>query len=115
MNTYYIYIMTNRRKTTVYIGMTNDIERRVYEHKNHLLPGFTSRYNLEWLVYIEETSADRVTQSCVARFECRMGAKGDTTASIAAGGTRFLAALEMTLTCKHENLDTPICTSAWLG
>jgi putative endonuclease len=56
MNTYYVYILTNKRKTTLYIGVTNDIRRRMYEHKNHLLPGFTDRYNLEWLIYIEETS-----------------------------------------------------------
>ena len=56
VNTYYVYIVTNRRKTTVYTGVTNDIHRRVYEHKNHLVHGFTDRYNLEWLVYIEETN-----------------------------------------------------------
>jgi putative endonuclease len=44
--------------------MTNDIERRVYEHKNHLLPGFTDRYNLEWLIYVEET---RDVHAAIAR------------------------------------------------
>ena len=45
--------MTNKSKT-LYTGVTNAIERRVYEHKNKLLPGFTSRYNITKLVYYEE-------------------------------------------------------------
>jgi len=38
---------------TLYVGMTNDIKRRVYEHKNHLIPGFTNKYNIERLLYFE--------------------------------------------------------------
>ena len=52
---YYVYIMSNRHKT-LYIGVTNDLERRVYEHKNGLTPGFTKRYNINRLVLFEETS-----------------------------------------------------------
>ena len=52
---YYVYIMSNRHKT-LYIGVTNDLERRVYEHKNGLTPGFTKRYNINRLVLVEETS-----------------------------------------------------------
>ena len=52
---YYVYIMSNRHKT-LYIGVTNDLERRVYEHKNGLAPGFTKRYNINRLVLFEETS-----------------------------------------------------------
>jgi putative endonuclease len=51
---YYVYIMTNRSKT-LYTGVTNDLERRVYGHKNKLIPGFTSKYNITQLVYYEET------------------------------------------------------------
>lgn len=47
---YYIYIMTNASRT-LYVGVTNNLERRVYEHKQKLVDGFTSRYNLTWLVY----------------------------------------------------------------
>jgi len=54
MKSYWVYIMTNRTHT-LYVGMTNDIERRVYEHRNHLVPGFTSRYAIDRLVYAEET------------------------------------------------------------
>ncbi len=54
MHTYYIYIMTNKSRT-LYVGMTNDLARRVYEHKNKLIPGFTQRYNITLLAYFEST------------------------------------------------------------
>jgi putative endonuclease len=55
MKHYYVYIMTNRSKT-LYTGVTNNLQRRVYEHKHHLIAGFTSTYLLTRLVYVEETS-----------------------------------------------------------
>jgi putative endonuclease len=55
MKTYYVYIMTNRSHT-LYTGITNDLKRRVYEHKRKLIPGFTSKYNITRLVYFEETT-----------------------------------------------------------
>ena len=54
MRQYYVYIMTNRSKT-LYTGVTNDIERRVYEHKQKQIDGFTKKYNLTMLVYYEST------------------------------------------------------------
>ena len=50
---YYVYIMTNCKNTVLYIGVTNNLERRVYEHKNKLIEGFSKRYNLNKLVYFE--------------------------------------------------------------
>ncbi len=55
MNSYYVYILTNRSKT-LYTGVTNDLLRRVHEHKQKLIPGFTQKYNINRLVYYEETS-----------------------------------------------------------
>ena len=52
----YIYIMTNYQKTVLYTGITNNLEKRVFEHKNHLKGKFTDRYNCEILVYYEETN-----------------------------------------------------------
>lgn len=51
---HYVYIMTNRSHT-LYTGVTNDLQRRVYEHKHKLVPGFTEKYNITHLVYFEET------------------------------------------------------------
>jgi len=52
--TYYVYIMTNRSRT-LYTGVTNDLQRRVYEHKHHLVEGFTSKYKIDQLAFYEET------------------------------------------------------------
>jgi putative endonuclease len=54
MKSYYVYIMTNRSKT-LYTGVTNNLERRVFEHKHKIVPGFTARYNINRLVFYEET------------------------------------------------------------
>ncbi|MGM3308217.1 GIY-YIG nuclease family protein [Anabaena sp. WFMT] len=59
MNQYYVYIMSNKSKT-LYTGVTNDLQRRIYEHKQKLLPGFTQKYNITKLVYYEETSDIKV-------------------------------------------------------
>jgi putative endonuclease len=50
---YYIYILTNENNTVIYTGVTNDLKRRVYEHKEKLADGFTKRYNISKLVYYE--------------------------------------------------------------
>ena len=53
---YYVYIATNKTKSVLYTGVTNNLKRRVYEHKNKLIDGFTKRYNINILVYYEEYS-----------------------------------------------------------
>ncbi|MCJ9430484.1 GIY-YIG nuclease family protein [Kordiimonas marina] len=50
---YYTYIMASARKGTLYIGMTNDLVRRVWEHKSHVFKGFTERYDVTRLVWFE--------------------------------------------------------------
>lgn len=56
---YYVYIMTNKSRT-LYTGVTNNLMRRVDEHKKKLVPGFTSKYNIQFLVYYESTSSIHV-------------------------------------------------------
>ena len=56
MGSYYVYLMTNWNNKVMYLGVTNDLERRVYEHKNKLIKGFTDKYNVNKLVYFEDTS-----------------------------------------------------------
>ena len=50
---YYVYILTNWNNTVMYVGVTNELVRRVYEHKNKIYEGFTKKYNLNKLVYFE--------------------------------------------------------------
>ena len=55
MKQYYVYIVASKSRV-LYTGVTNDLKRRVYEHKHKLVPGFTSKYNVDRLVYFEATS-----------------------------------------------------------
>jgi putative endonuclease len=61
---YYVYVLTNSNNNVLYIGMTNNLERRVFEHKNKLVEGFTEKYNLTKLVYYEVTGD---VQSAISR------------------------------------------------
>jgi putative endonuclease len=54
-NQYYVYIITNKYNKVFYIGVTNDLVRRIFEHKNKLAEGFSKKYNLTKLVYYETT------------------------------------------------------------
>ena len=53
---YYVYIISNKTNSTLYIGVTNNLKRRIYEHKNKLVDGFSKKYNLSKLVYFESTT-----------------------------------------------------------
>jgi len=56
MKSYYVYILASKRNGTLYIGITSDLIKRVYEHKNNLVDGFTKKYKIHNLVYFEETN-----------------------------------------------------------
>ena len=53
---YYVYLLTNKTDSVMYVGMTNDIVRRMWEHKSETIDGFTKRYHVHKLVYFEEYS-----------------------------------------------------------
>lgn len=57
---YYVYILASKRNGTLYIEVTNDLARRVYEHKNHIVKGFTENYHVDILVYFEHTNDVKV-------------------------------------------------------
>ena len=73
---FYVYMMTNRSRIVLYTGVTNDLTRRVWEHKNHVVNGFTAKYKLDRLVYYEQFSdaisaitREKGNQSLAARKE----------------------------------------------
>ena len=61
---FYVYIMTNKNNTVLYTGVTNNLKRRVYEHKAKLVEGFTKKYNVDKLIYYE---ASREVESAIVR------------------------------------------------
>ena len=61
---YLVYILTNKTNKVLYTGVTNNLERRLYEHKNHLVDGFSSKYNTTKLVYYEISES---VESAIAR------------------------------------------------
>ncbi len=56
MKSYYVYFITNWNNNVLYIGVTNNLQRRMFEHKNKMIDGFTKRYNLTKLVHVEQTT-----------------------------------------------------------
>ncbi len=52
---YFVYILTNFEETTFYIGVTSNLQKRIWEHKNKIVEGFTKKYNVDRLVYYEQT------------------------------------------------------------
>ena len=56
MRSYYVYILASKRNGTLYIEVTNNLLRRVFEHKHSLIDGFTKKYNVDKIVYYEETN-----------------------------------------------------------
>lgn len=62
--TYYVYIITNYTNSVLYIGVSNNLERRMYEHKSKLVEGFSKKYNLKKLIYVEtyEYIQDAITR-----------------------------------------------------
>ena len=53
MKAYYVYIMANKLRGTLYVGVTSDLQRRAWEHRNKVVPGFTAKHNIDRLVYFE--------------------------------------------------------------
>ena len=56
MDQYYIYLLASRRNGTLYIGVTNNLVKRIWQHKNNIIEGFSKKYNIHKLVYYETTA-----------------------------------------------------------
>lgn len=72
---YFIYIMTNRTNTVLYTGVTNDLKRRVYEHREKLADGFTRQYNIKKLVYYEMTES--IESAILREKQIKDGSRND--------------------------------------
>jgi len=72
---YFVYIMTNSRRTVLYTGVTNNLTRRVLEHRNGTGSAFTKRYNVNQLVYFE--SGDNVNQAIYREKQIKAGSRQD--------------------------------------
>ena len=72
---YFVYIMTNKWNRVLNIGVTNDLKRRVYEHKNKLLKGFTERYNIDKLVYYE--MGENIESAIMREKQIKGGSRND--------------------------------------
>ncbi len=73
MNTYYVYILTNPYHTVLYVGVTNNLERRVGEHKAGVVEGFTKKYNVSKLVYFETSPS--ITQAIEREKQLKAGSR----------------------------------------
>ncbi len=73
MKSYYVYIMTNQNNTVIYTGVTNNLERRIAEHKDKKGSSFTSRYNVNKLVFSERF--DRITDAIAAEKKIKSGSR----------------------------------------
>jgi putative endonuclease len=69
----YVYILTNRHNTVLYTGVTSDLKKRVWEHRQHLVEGFTKRYNVEKLVYYEES--DDIASAIAREKQIKAGSR----------------------------------------
>ena len=73
MRVFYVYIMASRKNGTLYIGVTNDIVRRAFEHREGLVPGFTKKYEIKRLVYVEHygTAAEAIQRETTMKHWSR--------------------------------------------
>ncbi|PKN69293.1 MAG: excinuclease ABC subunit C [Deltaproteobacteria bacterium HGW-Deltaproteobacteria-12] len=71
---FYVYIMTNKNNSVLYTGVTNELVRRVYEHKNKLVEGFTKKYNVDKLVFYEV--CEDINSAIVREKQIKGGSRG---------------------------------------
>jgi putative endonuclease len=77
---YFVYIMTNKWNKVLYVGVTNELQRRVLEHKSKMLKGFTKRYNVNKLVYFEV--AEDIESAILREKQIKGGSRKDKIESV---------------------------------
>jgi len=85
--TYFVYIMTNKNNSVLYTGMTNDLERRILEHKNGLGEGFSSKYKTTKLVYYDTTN--QVEEAIIREKKIKKGSRKKKIALIEASNPKW--------------------------
>jgi len=75
MRTFYVYILASQRNGTLYVGVTNDLRRRVFEHQSGRIDGFTKQYNTHMLVYAEEYAS--ITDAIRREKQIKSGSRAD--------------------------------------
>ena len=70
---YCIYLLTNKNHTTLNTGMTSNLSKRIWEHKNNVIQGFTSKYKLHYLVYVE--TADSLEAALYREHQIKAGSR----------------------------------------
>ena len=69
----YVYILTNNQKSVLYTGVTSDLQKRIYQHKHKMAPGFASKYNCNSLVWYEQ--ADEITAAITREKQVKAGSR----------------------------------------
>ena len=87
MNTYYVYILASHRNGTLYVGVTNDLKRRVAEHREGLADGFTKKYKVHMLVHFESTSS--IESAIVREKQLKAGSRKKKLALIESGNPEW--------------------------
>ncbi len=73
MENSFVYIVTNEKNTTLYVGVTSNLKKRIYEHKNKVIKGFSARYNLYKLVYYE--ASDNISAAINREKQLKAGSR----------------------------------------
>ena len=88
MKQYYVYLMTNKNNNVIYTGVTNNLSKRIFEHKNKKIKGFTAKYNVDKLVYYEIT--ENIESAILRKKQIKAGSRKKKTDLIQKNNPKYL-------------------------